>query len=118
MIHFGKNLHFLFLLQRGEKTEAGAEMAPWSFFKGTLKGFVHGHRRRHTDLNLMYKISPVTPKIKVIKAFLLDQLFWENIQGLTSLCSQTQTTAVLPFYLNFYIVCWTSAGSVEHGFER
>lgn len=91
----------------GKKREGSAETAPWSFFKGTFKGFVHGHRR----LSLMYKISPATPKIKVIKAFLVDQLFWENVQGLPSLWFQTRTMAVLPFHHSFYIVCFSTDGT-------
>lgn len=68
MIHFPKKPARSVL-----KAEAGAQTAPRSFCKGTLKGF--GLGRRYTDLNLMYKISPATPKIKAIKAFQWDQLF-------------------------------------------
>ena len=70
MIRFCKNLHFLFLMRRGK-----LRRPPGASLGGPLKGFVHGHGRRSTRLTLMSEISPVTPKVKVIKAFQLDQLF-------------------------------------------
>lgn len=112
MIHFWKNLHFLFLMQRGNnwgwRRDGPLELLLGDF--GRLCSWTQETLHR----NLMYKISPVTPKIKVIRPFSWISFF--RLSRDSQACASKPKRRQYCLYTSIFIL--SAAASVEHGLEK